>query len=262
MAVQVPVVEQAPVMEQPPVAVQPPVIKKKKGRTVGSVLLSILLTLVLLVFGIYTSVALSVRHMVSLESITAILTDMKIADTRVDYFVGGDEGTTLAEFIHSELSGQYAENITVRNLKKLIDSEVIKSFVAELLYGYVEDVFGKEGSGIISNDRLEEFFEDYSDEINDVLDYNIKSSAYDNVVTYIDEEFGLEDEYNFVHIREGNEEVLGYIALAGSYPVLYICAGLCILYVLLLLIVNRGRAGSWVTAGISSLLIGGVHLAG
>lgn len=258
---QAPVAVQAPVVEQIPTAVQAPV-KRKSGRTVGSVLLSILLTLLLLVFGIYTSVALSVRHIVSLDSLTEIFGEISVADIRVNYFVGGEDEVLLPDFIHSQLRGRYASEISVRSLKKLVDADFIKVFLAELLYGYVADIFGEEGSGIISAERLEEFFEENYREINEILDCNIKYAGYEYVVEYLDEEFEIEEEYDFAAVREGNEEVLNYIALAGSYIVLYICAGLCILYALLILIVNRGRAGSWVTVGISSLLLGGVHFAG
>ena len=250
----------APLVEQP-AATKPPK-KKKTGRTVGSVLLSILLTLLMIVFAVYASVALSVRHLVSQSSLTELIGDVKFADIRMNYFVGGDEDIKLPEYIHGELSAQIASNVSVRNMKKLVDAAFVKEFFAELLYGYVADIFGEEGRGIISIDRVEEFLEENYREINDVLDYDIEYSDYEYLVEYLDEELELEENSDFAGVRESDGELLSYIAIAGSYIVLYICAGLCILYALLILIVNRGRAGSWVTVGISSLLLGGVYFAG
>ena len=248
-------------------------VKVKKKSSVGAILLSILVSLLLFVIGLGLSAILTVRHTLDRDTLTSVVekidfTEMTVRDEEGDVL-------TLPELLDDnagELLDYY--NIKPSRVVDLLNSSYVKRFINKILQSYSDYFLAGQKLSPLSRDSVLDFFEDNNDRIIEEskgLIYFLGNgqSYVPGVRMYISEQ-DVDDFFDALGTRSLNASAIrkmtgidpDLIVSALSSTTVLILAVVAGLFGLILLLINyRSLNRGFAFLGTTAILVGGVLVA-
>ena len=256
------------------VRTEPPKKKERKVRpapTGGQKALTVLLCVLLSLTFVVTILVGTVRCLLDEDTIEEIVENVDFDDFEIP---AEDGSCTLAEFLHSRLSGNLKKAFSVRNIEKLLEDEDLRDFIAEIAVDYADFLKGADRLNAVDADRVMDFLNDnpeiltdYSPELYHDYDGFCYYDDYNYTYRYLDKEIEatLENTIAFDNLsKSGLRSMLGdsldLIRFALS-PLCYILLiVLCVLMLALIVVINRANIPACFGKVFTTALILGILL--
>lgn len=238
----------------------------------GKSFLSVLLCILLVLFGLCASVLGVVRRTLDADRVRAAVEKIDVSAIKMP----GEDGDTvsLGEFFEQaiEMDLNSAYGISADELERLLNASFVKSFVGERLGNYTAYLLGKEELHPLTRNEVVDFFRAHSNEIERITGYSFLDAERDLTNYYngtYKTSYDLDSIFDSLGAREIDEDFLrdqmgiGFGAVRGalSGTTLLILIGITALcLVLLFLILIRHLRSFFARAGISLTVLGGLDL--
>ena len=242
---------------------QPASGRRGKKLTPLSVFLSILICIVLVILGIGTSLAGIVKMSLGETAIETAVGNVALAELNTAQLSGsGDRGETLPELIYDSISPEFKDYMPEKEealdaIEDILEEDFVKDFLAEKTQDYVSDILTDSGDGRIEADEVTDLIRENRKKLEDLTQgaYRITDSDIEEIGEYLEQNKVLEN-MELSQLQGENKPAFDLVQNLFSYWMLGILAGLCLLFLVLLFLVNRRFRRSMVYVGISFLIVG------
>lgn len=235
--------------------------KTKKGKA-ACVALSVLICILMIIFGVYAETIFLVRSATGKGAVAALVKDLDISEIRMNF--GGEEGDTLTDYIVDQAGGVFKEYITKRKVQKLLKQEFVTKFLEEKINDYVGDIFGETGKGVVEVREVKKLLEGNDDAIFKIIDPEMKTYFPGDPYDYLEEEleeYGTLEMTDISRYRAEQPLVFSLIKNLLSYWMLAVLLVLILALAVGVFLLQQRRIKGFCYVGVSLIIIGIVSLA-
>ncbi|MBR5253070.1 MAG: zinc ribbon domain-containing protein [Clostridia bacterium] len=230
--------------------------EKKKSRHIGAKIFAALFAIILFVVGFIPTILYPVQEMLDEDNLRAAVEKADIYKIAKDLLGGEDVGDFIVENVHVKMQDKL--NPTEKQVKKLLQNEDIKEFVADKLVDFASDIKEENGDGELTNRDIYEFIKDNRDDISTAVGYTLTDAELELIEEQLDKD-GIDISIDAV--REKYPEVSEYATFALSDEGLYCAFGIVIFFELIIfLICLKCVPVALKTVGIVFFINGGIAL--
>lgn len=260
--VETPVSKEEPTLKKDAKAKKEKVKKEKtaKGKA-ACVALSVLICILMIIFGVYAETIFLVRSATGKEAVAALVKDLDVSEIRMNF--GGEEGDTLADYIVDQAGGVFREYITKRKVQKLLKQEFVTKFLEEKINDYVGDIFGETGKGVVEVREVKKLLERNDDAIFEIIDPEMKTYFPGDPYDYLEEElerYGTLEMTDISSYREEQPLVFSLVKNLLSYWMLAVLLVLTLALAVGVFLLQQRRIKGFCYVGVSLIIIGIVSL--
>lgn len=249
--------------------------KIKKVRTHASLaknIVSVVFFTLSLVLGISATTVLLVRQSLTPQSIEKTVKNMTIGDIGIGFWFGQQgQDITLDEYMTDVFNSSGVVSVQQKDVKKLLDSEFVKSFVSDRFNRYISDFMYGTGEGCISIQDIKGLLDENWDEISVKLGIDavkVKGKTQDDIKKVVldgaydrlaqDIHFGS---FTLSNFRKEYPVALNVASSVITYPAILSMAAVAVLLWFIILFMNIRYCGGFRYIGRCMSLIGIVNLA-
>ncbi|MCL1788810.1 MAG: zinc ribbon domain-containing protein [Oscillospiraceae bacterium] len=206
----------------------------------------------------------------------AVADEVDFAEISVPEFVNGNDvsipgvvaRTALPDAIYNTIDDYYREvfGVESNHIRELLQSDVFRKFLGEIIDNGVDYIMGEEGGVIITSDKIAELIEENKDEIEDITSYSLVESDLDDIKRVLGEsginsltwDLATENTADTFLIRSA-------FSLVDRQPLIslvVIIAAVVILIILLAVLNRRHISNTLLYFGIPCMFSGGLFIAG
>lgn len=238
-------------------------VKKEKpamGKA-ACVALSVLICILMIIFGVYAETIFLVRYATGKGAVAALVKDLDVSEIRMNF--GGEEGDTLTDYIVDQAGGVFKEYITKTKVRKLLKQEFVTKFLEEKINDYVGDIFGETGKGVVEVREVKKLLERNDDAIFEIIDPEMKTYFPGDPYEYLEEELerhGTLDMTDISRYRTEQPLVFSLIKNLLSYWMLALLLVLTVALAVGAFLLQQRRIKGFCYMGISLFIMGIVSL--
>lgn len=249
--------------------------KRKKVRTHASLaknIASIVFFMLSLVLGTAAGTLYLVRESLTPQIIEESVKNMTIGDIGIGFWYGYQgQDITLDEYMTDVFNSSGVVAVQQKDVKKLLDSGFIKSFIADRFNGYVSDFMYGTGEGCISVDEVMKLLDDNWEEVSTKLGIDsitikektqsdIKSEVLEGVLNKLiqDIHFGS---FTLSNFRKEYPVAMNVASSVITYPAIIVMSAVTVLLWFIILFMNIRYCGGFRYIGRCMSAIGIVSLA-
>lgn len=235
--------------------------KTKKGKA-ACVALSVLICILMIIFGVYAETIFLARSATGKAAVAALVKDLDVSEIRINF--GGEEDDTLADYIVDQAGGVFKEYITKTKVRKLLKQGFVTKFLEEKINDYVGDIFGETGKGIVEVREIKKLLERNDDAIFDIIDPEMKTYFPGDPYDYLEEElekYGTLEMTDLSRYRTEQPLVFSLIKNLLSYWMLALLLVLILALAVGVFLLQQRRIKGFCYVGVSLIIIGIVSLA-
>lgn len=235
--------------------------EKPKKEKPARVALSVLLCILMIIFGVCAEAIFLVRCTTDKGAVAALVKDLDVSEIRMNF--GGEEGDTLTDYIVGQAGGVFKDYITKTKVRKLLKQEFVTKFLEEKINDYVGDIFGETGKGVVEVREVKELLEQNDDAIFEIIDPEMKTYFPGDPYEYLEEELEKQGTLDMTDIsRYRTEQPLAFSLIKNllSYWMLALLLGLIVVLAVGVFLLQQRRIKGFGYVGVSLFIIGIVSL--
>lgn len=235
--------------------------KTAKGKA-ACVVLSVLICILMIIFGMYAETIFLVRSATGKGAVAALVKDLDISEIRMNF--GGEEGDTLTDYIVDQAGGVFKEYITKRKVQKLLKQKFVTIFLEEKINDYVGDIFGETGKGVVEVREIKKLLERNDDTIFEIIDPEMKRYFPGDPYDYLEEELEKDGTLEMTDLSRYRSEqplVFSLIKSLLSYWMLVVLLVLILALTVGVFLLQQRRITGFCYVGVSLIIIGIAGLA-
>ncbi|MBE3141580.1 MAG: hypothetical protein IMZ53_13475, partial [Thermoplasmata archaeon] len=152
----------------------------------------ILLSIIFFLLGTTAFTIYIIRNTTSQEAITQIVKDIDVSTIHVGNVLNSDsdedyENMTLAEWIYENADREICEkyNISEESIETILEKYSVKTFLAEKLSEYFDDLYRDSGTGIIASKEIVNLIKKNSSVVYKATGYQFTNSDYDEIAAVL-----------------------------------------------------------------------------
>ncbi|MBE6627101.1 MAG: zinc-ribbon domain-containing protein [Ruminococcaceae bacterium] len=234
----------------------PAIPAKKKSRHIGAKIFAVLFAIILFATGFIPTILYPVHEMLDEDNLRSAVEKADIYKIVEDLIDGEDVGDFIVDNVHVKMQGKL--NPSEKQVKKLLQNEDIKEFLADKLVDFATDIKEDNGDGELTSRDVYEFVKDNRDAISTAVGYTLRDAELELIEEQLDKD---EFDISLDTVREKYPEVSEYVTFAVSDVGLYCAYGIVILFALIIfLICLKCVPVALKTVGIVFFINGGIAL--
>lgn len=230
---------------------------KKKSRHIGAKIFAALFAIILFATGFIPTILYPVHEMLDEDNLRSAVEKADIYKIVEDLLGGEDVGDFIIDNVHAKMKDKL--NPSEKQVKKLLQNEDIKAFVADKLVDFATDLKEDNGDGEITSRDIYEFIRDNRDAISTAVGYTLRDAELGLIEEQLDKD-GMEN-FSLDSVREKSPEIFEYVSFALSDVGLYCSFGVVVFFALIIfLICLKCVPVALKTVGIVFFVNGGIAL--
>lgn len=182
--------------------------KTKKKASAGTVIITVLLSVLLFVFTLVGVGLFSIRQFVKEDTIEQMVENVGLSD--ILGMIGKEYKDSFYDTLGEFLKEETGEEISPKNLEKLVNGATIKRFISGKLYDYVNDFLFDRDQFDLSDKDMRKLLKQNAKTIEKELDIEISDEALNAVADWIINEEKIQ---NFRPAALKNIQPLAYYAI-------------------------------------------------